>query len=404
MVDVGVSKDALRAVIPLTGEFVGPTDTQVVTGKTVNTTDNTLTATSQAAGDILKNDGTKFVRLARGSANQPLKVNSGGTDVEYGVLAVAGGGSGGNTATGVLIGNGTSPYTTKTNPTGAFLGDSDVQNVTGGKTFTDQVFKLRNPANTQTLTFRNPVLTSSQDYRFNSTYTYMFFLDGSTYYAKNGITKAIDYSGADAGAVVNSALTAATAGGLFLFAPHIFRLDTKISIPIGATLGARKPYVLKGTRTPQRETGTTLETTTAFTDQNFMIDASVTAASSKTAILSVSDMYFYNPYPWTGGAPTSTDKRVGGILYGSDNLSTTANIRTCNIDHCEFQYFWKGVDLQGAVYGAYLDHLVFSSASTTFKGEYDLKMEKGGLADIPKSCHIGSLFSTIYQFMTTAGQ
>ena len=91
MPDIGVSKDALRAIIPLVGEFVGTTDSQTITTKTINTTDNTLTATSQAAGDILKNNGTKFVRLARGSVGQPLKVNSAGTDVEYGTLTVGGG-------------------------------------------------------------------------------------------------------------------------------------------------------------------------------------------------------------------------------------------------------------------------------------------------------------------------
>jgi len=71
---------------------------EVQTNKTFNTTDNTLTATSQAAGDILVNNATKFVRLARGSANQPLKVNSGGTDLDYGTLPIGGGGTGQTTA------------------------------------------------------------------------------------------------------------------------------------------------------------------------------------------------------------------------------------------------------------------------------------------------------------------
>jgi hypothetical protein len=66
--------------------LVSLTKTQTITGKTVNTTDNTVTATSQATGDILKNNGTKFVRMARGSANQVLRVNSGGTDLEFGAL------------------------------------------------------------------------------------------------------------------------------------------------------------------------------------------------------------------------------------------------------------------------------------------------------------------------------
>jgi hypothetical protein len=57
-----------------------------------NTDINTLYATTNAAGDLLKSNGTKFVRLARGTANQVLAVNAGGTD-----LAWATGGGGGAT-------------------------------------------------------------------------------------------------------------------------------------------------------------------------------------------------------------------------------------------------------------------------------------------------------------------
>lgn len=60
--------------------------TQTLTNKTVNTTDNTVTATSQATGDILKNNGTKFVRMARGSGLQVLRTNSGATDLEWASL------------------------------------------------------------------------------------------------------------------------------------------------------------------------------------------------------------------------------------------------------------------------------------------------------------------------------
>lgn len=57
--------------------------------KTINATDNTITDTSTAAGDILKSNGTKFVRLARGTADYVLKTNAGGTDVEYGQVVNA---------------------------------------------------------------------------------------------------------------------------------------------------------------------------------------------------------------------------------------------------------------------------------------------------------------------------
>ena len=56
---------------------------QTLTNKTINTTDNTLTATSQAAGDLLKNNGTKFVRFGIGSGLQVLRTNTGATDLEW---------------------------------------------------------------------------------------------------------------------------------------------------------------------------------------------------------------------------------------------------------------------------------------------------------------------------------
>jgi len=42
--------------------------------------------TSRATGDILKDDGSNLKRFARGGAEELLKVNSGGTDIEYGLL------------------------------------------------------------------------------------------------------------------------------------------------------------------------------------------------------------------------------------------------------------------------------------------------------------------------------
>lgn len=54
-----------------------------LTNKTINATNNSITDSSQATGDILKNNGSKFVRLARGSSLQVLRTNSGGTDIEW---------------------------------------------------------------------------------------------------------------------------------------------------------------------------------------------------------------------------------------------------------------------------------------------------------------------------------
>ena len=44
---------------------------------------NDLTAITHATGKIIKSDGTDWVGVARGSANQVLSVNAGGTDIEW---------------------------------------------------------------------------------------------------------------------------------------------------------------------------------------------------------------------------------------------------------------------------------------------------------------------------------
>ena len=71
-----------------------------------------------------------------------------------GTVTVAQGGTGATTLTGVLIGNGTSAVTTKTNPTGAFVGTTDTQTLSG-KTinsailndgYTEEVFAITDGA------------------------------------------------------------------------------------------------------------------------------------------------------------------------------------------------------------------------------------------------------------------
>jgi hypothetical protein len=53
----------------------------ITTGGKVNFT--ALTVTSQTAGDVMFYNGTNWIRLAIGTANQVLAVNSGATAVEY---------------------------------------------------------------------------------------------------------------------------------------------------------------------------------------------------------------------------------------------------------------------------------------------------------------------------------
>jgi len=65
------------------GTYFTSSESVALTNKTINATNNIITDTSIAVGDILKSNGTKFVKLGRGSALQVLRVNSSGTDLEY---------------------------------------------------------------------------------------------------------------------------------------------------------------------------------------------------------------------------------------------------------------------------------------------------------------------------------
>ena len=61
-------------------------------------TDVATTLTTQ--GDILYRDGSGLQRLAKGTANQELRINSGATAPEWGTVSANGNSSAGDLATG----------------------------------------------------------------------------------------------------------------------------------------------------------------------------------------------------------------------------------------------------------------------------------------------------------------
>ena len=108
---------------------------QTLTTKTINVDQNTIKhSATNAAGDLLKGDGTSFTRLARGTANQVLSVNAGGTDLTWATPA-----GGGNVST------------TASNTYGDF----------------DQIFRsgrldVRNPANTFSYSLTGSAITADR--------------------------------------------------------------------------------------------------------------------------------------------------------------------------------------------------------------------------------------------------
>lgn len=177
---------------------------QTLSTKTINATDNTITDNSTAAGDLLKSNGSKFTRLAMGSANQVLSVNSGATDLTWATPAVGGGGASG--AGDVFL-----------NQANTF-GDFD-------NTFRSSRLKITNPANTFNYTFvggaiaaaRNitlPLLTASDNLvteAFPQTLTSKTMASGAINASGNSITNIGD---SNIGSHTSTKITITTKGQL----------------------------------------------------------------------------------------------------------------------------------------------------------------------------------------------
>lgn len=77
-------------------------NTETISNKTIQVDQNTINHSStNTAGDILKNNGTKYNRFGRGAALQLLRTNSAGTDLEWADPSLVAGGGETNTASNV---------------------------------------------------------------------------------------------------------------------------------------------------------------------------------------------------------------------------------------------------------------------------------------------------------------
>ena len=65
--------------------------TTTLTNKTLDVQLNTLKQTTPALGALLKDNGTSFAPLAKGTANQVLTMNAGATDFAWAAPASGGG-------------------------------------------------------------------------------------------------------------------------------------------------------------------------------------------------------------------------------------------------------------------------------------------------------------------------
>lgn len=111
----GASSDPLTVA----GAFVASSTATLSGGATLSGT-NTLSGANIISGNINSSGTNTF--SGTNVVSGTLSLSS--------ALGVASGGTGTTTLTGVVVGNGTSAFTAKTNPTGAFVGTSDSQTLT----------------------------------------------------------------------------------------------------------------------------------------------------------------------------------------------------------------------------------------------------------------------------------
>ncbi len=80
----GPSVSNKTLILPnISDTLVAQSTVDTLTNKTINATNNTLTDNALALGDLLKSNGSSFVRFARGTSLQVLRTNSGATDLEW---------------------------------------------------------------------------------------------------------------------------------------------------------------------------------------------------------------------------------------------------------------------------------------------------------------------------------
>jgi hypothetical protein len=211
-----VTPAAIAADRTLTLPLLASNDTAVceafaqsLTNKTIVAASNTITDTSAATGDILRHNGTRFVRLARGTANQVLQTNAGATDIAWATVA-AGASAGG------------SGQVQASDGAGAFIAATNVIAGTSGGGF---VSIGATPAGTGNLRLPNAAGVSARNSGNSADYS-LLVLDASNYVTVGDAAGGSYYQSQQGG---NDTIIAQTSNGIVI---RIVSALINVNLPI----------------------------------------------------------------------------------------------------------------------------------------------------------------------------
>lgn len=205
---------------------------------------------------------------------------------------------------------------------------------------------------------------------------YNIYKSGSTYYAKNGLTKTIDYSGSDAATVIQNAVNASNGGVFQLGGDTNMLIQSVITIPV-ASNPSYKPFIFTGIEDPSRNGyGTVLRIGTSFPNNRYMFECKATTGTQRGTLI-LENLYFHNPQAVGLGG---SDINAGFVLYEQvGNSKPGIRMRNCTIE-----YAWRGIHLIGLTYWNSFENIHIRDSNSAFVGECDIKMEKSTYSDIPK--------------------
>jgi len=196
-------------------------------------------------------------------------------------------------------------------------------------------------------------------------YSYLIWKEGNTYYARNGITGAIDYSGTNAAQIIQNTIDALTSGGMIFITSASYAIYNTITVPYqGITLaGEGRTTVLQDYIT----SGDVIKATNKdFYIKDLGIESKVNKTSGSAIVIEqYGEHHIHNIYLW--GLLNGWD----GITLGTDTTYTT-NVYITNLFANQFQN--NAVYIKNADDTKIVNAHILGSSSTP-KG-YGIKVEE----------------------------